>query len=211
MGSRCAQRAAVGQTLDRLCVGAAKSRLVGARTSRPDGGGNYDRKEDRRLRVPPGVEPGTAGQSGDPRIAQAAGGGISAPAHGQPGCQSRHGAGREHGSAGRDRGDLVAQPELTVRGGVPDTSLILSSFRSSRQSGFGGCKSRPAGLQPRLQWRGTKRKERLTRRTEQGTPSTDGNTAIEWALEAIAVALCRIATAIEKQNEEAELEPDKEP
>lgn len=174
-----AQRAAVGQTLDRLCDGAAKSRLVEARTSIPDGGKN-DRKENRRLCIPTRIEPCAAGKPGDPRIAQTAGGGISAPAHGQPGCQSRHGISGKYGGAGRDRGDLVAQPGLTARGGVPDTPFIFSSFRSSRQSGLGGCKSRPAGLQLRLQWRGTKRKERLTRRTGQGTPPARHLRCLKW-------------------------------
>ncbi len=42
------------------------------------------------------------------------------------------------------------------------------------------------------------------------THGTDGNLAIEWALEAIAVALYRIANALEKQNEEAELERERQ-
>lgn len=175
---RNGQRAAVVKTLDLLSECPAKRRLGKARNL-PDGG-TYDRKEDRRLRLQIGAGPGKDGQPGDPRITQAAGGRISAPAHGQPGCQSRHGAGREYGSARRDRVDLVAQSGLTVRGGVPDTSLILSSFRSSRQSGFGGCKSRPAGLQLRLQWRGAKRKERLTRRTGQGTPPARHLRRLKW-------------------------------
>lgn len=175
-----AQRAAVGQNLDRLCDGAARRRLFDQARTWQTSGGVYDRKENRRLCIPTRIEPCAAGQSGDPRIAQAAGGGISAPAHGQPGCQSRHGAGREHRSPRRDRGDLVAQPGLTARGGVPDTPFIFSSFRSSRQSGLGGCKSRPAGLQLRLQWRGTKRKERLTRRTGQGTPPARHLRCLKW-------------------------------
>lgn len=50
----------------------------------------------------------------------------------------------------------------------------------------------------------------LNERLIENTHTTDGNSAIEWALEAIAVALYRIANALEKQNEEAELERERQ-
>ncbi|GAP11778.1 hypothetical protein BECAL_02971 [Bellilinea caldifistulae] len=43
----------------------------------------------------------------------------------------------------------------------------------------------------------------------ENTHSNSGSIAIEWALEAIAVALYRIANALEKQNEE-EIDPESE-
>lgn len=50
----------------------------------------------------------------------------------------------------------------------------------------------------------------LNEKLIENAHATDGTAFTEWILEAIAVALYRIANALEKQNEEAELERERQ-
>jgi len=144
---RNGRRAAVVQTLDLPPRRPAECRWGNARKLQPDGGA-YDRTKNRRLCLPIGAGQGEAGQPGDPRIAQAAGGGISTPACLVPGGQSRHGAGREYGSAGRAGVDFGTRQKLANSAGwcARHSVHLILLLRWVRVPPTGGCKSRPAGL-----------------------------------------------------------------
>jgi len=143
---RNGRRAAVVLTLDLPPRRPAECRWGNARKLQPDGGA-YDRTKNRRLCLPIGAGQGEAGQPGDPRIAQASGGGISTPACLVPGGQSRHGAGREYGSAGRAGVDFGTRQKLANSAGwcptLRSSSLLLWFRRLVRGGGFD---SRPPEL-----------------------------------------------------------------